>query len=218
MITTPEVILTTVSTDLRESSADTSNRRVSYFNKAVEHVLSEFKWSWARRRHVLDVAGGEESYDLLTEIPDYSVDDGLHIIKIDGAEVFPYSFDNNDDDVSKQYFTLSPDNQTLEFMKDIVGDEVVEIWYYAEHTRVSTYNEALTLKIPPKFGNLVAHYIRFLEHNGKRQRNDARNAMIDYVDLLDKLKPKDASKKASKGPKAIQPVMRYLNFSRRYSR
>lgn len=218
MITTPEIILTKVSNDLRESSVDISNRRVSYFNDAVEQVLSEYKWKWARRKHVLDVSGGEESYDLTDEISDYAVDDGIHIIKIDGAEIFPYSFDNDDDDVSKQHFTLSPDNKTLSFMKDITGTEVVEIWYYAEHTRVASYNTALTLSIPPKVGNLIANYMRFLEHNGKRQRNDARNAMIDYADLLDKLRPKDASKKATKGPNAIQPVMRYFNFTRRYSR
>lgn len=218
MITTPETILQKVSNDLREITTETGSRRVSFFNEAVKHVLGKFKWAWSRKIGTLDVDAGIQEYDLVTEFTDYSILRGVYEVYIDGAKITPSIKEKASEasESAKTYWYLDNDNKTIGFTTTLDGTEDIEITYYATHTDATAYNDTLNLPLPEEIGTLVGIYILFLEHRSKKQRNDARNAMIDFTDLLDDLRPQDASNKGKDLKKTIPPVMSYMGFRRTY--
>lgn len=203
MVLTAEPILQGVSSDLRELTTDTGTRRVAFFNKAVKHVLGKFKWTWSRKTDALTTTVAVQTYDLTTELDDYSPLRGVFKVYQDGEEITA--------------FEMSDDGKSITFVNTIDGAEDIDICYYAEHLDITLHTATLNIPLPEEIGSLVGAYILFLEHRSKKQRNDARNAMIDFTDMLDDLRPQDASNKASAAKKRIQPVMQYMRFKRTYS-
>lgn len=192
---------------------------MSYGNTSVKHILTELKWAWSRKYAILDIDAGVQEYDLTVKITDYSSVRGVYEVYVGGVKLTPIAYDRRENyaETDTQVYYITPDGKSIGFLKTLAGTEVVGIWYYATHTDVALYTTTLNISLPDEIGNLAAHYVKFLVHDGKRQRNDARNAMIDYTDLLDKIRPQDASTKAKDAPKQIPNVMAYHRFRRTYS-
>jgi len=218
MITTLLPILQATSRKLKESSTDTSSLRIGYTNDAIRYILSVFRWGWSKKKKDLTLVASDQEYVLTTEISDYSVIRGIYEIYDGGDKITPVPY-NNTDSVSSsdnQYFYLKPDDITLGFTKTIAGTEDIDIWYYAEWTDVADSTSTLSISIPESMIELIALYIKYLIHDGKRQRFDARNALLDFKQALDTIIPQQASAKIKDQPRRVYNMFSYLGFKRTY--
>ena len=192
MITTAQPILAETSNILNESSTDTSTKRLSYFNRSCKKVFGIARWPWRKRKGTLDTDPGIQEYDLKTEFTDYDVQAGIESVWVGGEKILPMNYDRKADvdTPATQKFYLTPDNRSIGFIKALDGTETVEIWYYAIHTYISASGESLVISIPDDISTAVAQYMKFLVHDGKRQRYDARNALLDFKEEIHTLRPK----------------------------
>lgn len=218
MITTLLPILQAVSRKLKEITTDISSLRIGYSNDSVKFILSVYKWGWSRKKKDLTVHAAIQEYVLTTEITDYSPIRGIFEVYVAGKKIDPVPY-NNKDSVSssdKQYFYLMPDDVTIGFTKTITGTENIDIYYYAEWTDVADSTTTLSVSIPESMLELIALYTKYLIHDGKRQRFDARNALLDYKQALDTLIPQQGSGKIKDQPRRIYNFFSYLGFKRTY--
>lgn len=220
MITTPESCLAAVSRRLKETVTDTSSLRVGYFNDSGKHILSLYKWGWSRRKHDLDVDDGVQTYDLTSEISDYSPERGIWEVYVGGEKIDPVNYDRRDSAVggTQQKFYLDPTDKTIGFTKDLDGTEDIDIWYYASWTDASLYNSTLTLPLPENILILFALYMKHLVHDGKRQRYDARNALLDFQEVLQNIIAQQGSSKIKDLPRHVPKLYAYTGFKRVYER
>ena len=218
MITTLLPILQTVSRKLKETTTDTSSLRIGYANDAIRYLLGVYKWGWSRKKKDLVVVAADQEYVLTTEITDYSTIRGIFEIYSGDDKLDPVPF-NNTASVSsstEQFFYLKPDDITLGFTLSITGTENIDIWYYAEWTNVADSTSTLSISIPESMIELIALYIKYLIHDGKRQRFDSRNALLDFKQALDTLIPQQASAKIKDQPRRVYNMFSYLGFKRTY--
>lgn len=176
------------------------------------------KWGFEKRTGTLTLTASVQTYDLAVQFSDYNPLKGVISVWLGGAKIDSIDYDEKADvsEPASQRFYLDPDNQTIGFRKDIVGDEVIEVVYYAIHTYVSTSAEALTFSIPDEIGIAIVLYMKYLVHEGKRQRYDSRNALLDFKDSIDELRPMAATKKIKDRPRTVGNIFRYNRVRRVY--
>ena len=218
MITTLLPILDVVSRKLNESATDTTTKRIGYSNDAIRHILSLYKWGWSKKKLDLTVVNGTQEYVLTTEATDYSPVRGIYEVYVGGDKIDPVPY-NNKDSVSSstsQYFYLKPDDVTIGFTLDLDGTEDIDIWYYPVWTDAADSTSTLSISIPESMVELIAFYIKYLVHDGRRQRFDARNALLDFKQALDTIIPQQASGKVKDQPRRVYNFFSYLGFKRTY--
>lgn len=215
MITTPQKVLDAVSRRLNEAETDTSAKRLGIFNDAMHHILSMYKWEWARKLHSLAVTAGDEDYILTSVITDYDPTWGVYSVEVAG-QVFPVEYDDRSFFLS-QHFTLEPDMKTMVFTKAFDANTTVPVWYYARHIDVDDPADVLNIPIPEAALTAVVLYMKHLIHDGKRQRNDARNAIIDFQEVIEDLALKNASSKARNQPRVRRNPLQFAGFQRKYA-
>ena len=217
MITTPLPILQECSNLLKELSLDESTRRLGYFTTAVQFVLNEHRWKFPLKKVSLTPVAGQQEYDLATLEPHYNPQWGIYLVVKDGDEMTSGDYETALDS-SEDFFYLTPDHKKLGFSSDIDGTESIDVWLYTTllSSDVSSSSDTLPFEIPETVGTLIARYMKYLVHDGKRQRYDARNALLDYKEQLEQLITQSASTKIKGKPKRIPPLMTSLGFTRRY--
>lgn len=190
LITTAEPILKRVSARLNEKSVVIDTNRLSFFNQAADHVIGYSKWDWAKNQATIVLTENQTTVDLETAISDYNSMWGLADDQSD-----------YDDSIS---ISLSEDNKTLNILQDVAAGTELKLWYYQSHTDVTSATAELLVPFPKEMITALVLYIKHLVHDGKRQRNDARNAILDYQEVMEELVVQGASKKSSSKPKQIQ--------------
>jgi hypothetical protein len=210
MITTPETVLDETSAVINENTTDTTAKRVRLFNRACRKVIHDYKWSFRKKTYTLTTSVGVSTYDLTTLITDYDPVAGL--FAIDG--LYPTEYDFRAD--GGTYYYLTPDNETLGFTFDVTATTYT-ITYYALYVNVAAYNTTLNLSIPDTFKTIIVTYLKHLVHDAKRQRHDARNAIIDYKEQLSDIKLAEASNKISSLPKTVPHIMSFRQMKRSYT-
>ncbi len=218
MVTSAAPVLTEVSQILNESTTDTGTKRLGYFNRSVKKVLSMKKWGFEKRKRTLTLTAGVQTYDLTAQFSDFNTLKGIISVWVGGKKIDSIDYDEKADvsAPATQKFYLEPGNETLGFRKTIVGNETIEVWYYANHTNISTSAEVLTFDIPDEMVLAIAIYIKFLVHDGKRQRFDARNALLDFKEEIDNLRPMAATKKIKDRPRTVGNIFKYNRVRRVY--
>ncbi len=189
LITTALPILTKVSARLNEKTVETGSQRLSFFNQAADHVVGYTKWDWAKKKVTLTLTSNQTEVDLESVISDYNSMWGL-------------SDDESDYDDSVK-ISLSRDNKTLNILQDVVAGTQLVLWYYQSHVDVISATADLNVPLPKEMTTALVLYIKHLVHDAKRQRNDARNAILDYQEVMEELVVQGASKKSSSKPKQI---------------
>lgn len=220
MITTLEPILIEVSRMLGETSTDISTKRIGYVNRAFNYVVSQHKWSARRKEQILPLVAGTSTYDLTSSVNvtdgDYDTEAGIFEIYNGTTQIFPCDYSNRETNSTVELFTLTPDSKTLVFTKGISGTEDYHIWYYAKHTEPASYTTTLKLALPDSFKIPLSTYTKHLVHDGRRQRNDARNCILDVQEQLDDLRFSDAKHRIKGLPRNIPTVMGASRFRRTY--
>lgn len=215
MITTAMPVLVTASAELNEKTTDASGKRVSYFNSAVSHLLSQFKWAWARKKGTITITSDTE-YDLTALFPDYNSSWGIH--SVEGADGKPLSSLDYTErkNFTSPYMSISPDNKSLVLTSTFTIGTVLTVWYYAKCIKVSDPSTTLSLPIPEQMEEALAIYVKYKTHTGKRQRYDARNALLDFKEKLDQLRLQEASNKIQSRPKIVPNFAQQVGLRRRY--
>lgn len=219
MITTLAPILSTLSVKLKEKTADVSTDRISAAISAIRLLLSEHKFSWARKSFTLDVDVGVQEYDLVTEATDYCETWGIYEVYVGGVKIDPIPYENRNNTDNTNWY-LTPDNKSIGFTSDILGTESIVIWYYATIPTASepaTSAVTLNLSIPENVKEAIVYAAKAIVHESKRQRNDARNSWLIYQTEKEKAVQSSASNKAKGLPKFIPNVLSYTGFRRRYT-
>lgn len=218
MITTPAAFLTETSNMLNESTVDNGTKRISYFNRSVRKVLSMKKWGFEKKKGTLTLSAGVQTYSLTTLFSDYNPLKGIVSVWVNGQKIDSVDYDEKADITSPatQKCYLEPDNETIGFRKEIDGTEVIEVLYYANHTAVTASTETLAFDIPDEMILPIALYMKHLVHESKRQRYDSRNALIDFKEEIDNLRPMAASKKMKDRPRVVSNIFRYNRVRRSY--
>lgn len=219
MITTILPLLQTTSRLLKESTTDTSTLRIGYGNDSIRYLLGLYKWSWSCLSHTLDVDADVQEYDLTTEITDYSVDRGIKEVYVAGSKIVPIAYANRGtvSEGNTQRFYLTPDGKTIGFIKTIDGTEDIDIWAYREHTDVAASGTTLNIPLPDNMRLPVSLYMKALIHSGKRQRNDATNALLEFKQALDSIIPQEGAAKIKDAPPTVGNIFNYTGFKRTYS-
>jgi hypothetical protein len=215
MITTAVPILDETSTMLNEPSTITTTARIRAFNRAVRHVLHNYKWAWARKSFTVPVVAGDQEYDLTSELDDYDISHGIYEVWNGSVKIDPVSYDQKSTQVG-QLFYLTPDNKSVGFTQEITGTENYTLWYYATHKNVTASGDTLSVSIADDVVAAVATYLKAIVHGMKRQRNDERNALIDFEKIIDELRPQELSNKAKDLPKVVAHPLGYSGYRRNY--
>lgn len=202
LITTAEPVLKRASARLNEKIVVVDAQRLSFFNQAVDQVLGYSKWDWAKKEATITFDAGQTTVDLETEIADYNSMWGL------SDEASDY-----DDSIKVQ---LSKDNKTLTILQDVAAGDQLKVWYYQAHIDVTSATTTLNVTLPKEVMSALTLYIKHLVHDAKRQRNDARNAILDYQEKMEELVVQGASKKSSSKSKQIQSPL--ANYRRTYAK
>lgn len=215
MITTIEPVLQKISFKLNEGSTDTTAKRISAAVDGVRMLLTEAKFNWAKKTYTLTTTSGIQEYNLETLISDYNQLWGLDSVWVGGKKFSPLTTDQKSQVASSAVY-LSEDVKTLGFFDTIDGTETVSVVYYATFETPTTSSSTLNISIPEDALEAIALAAKAVIHDGKRQRYDARNALIDYQAAKEKVVMQNASNKMRDLPKVITPMMAYRRFSRSY--
>ena len=216
MLTTPEEFFIETSQLLNEGTTDTSAKMVGYFNRAIRRIRKVRAWEWDKRKHDLILSDGVQEYDLTSAITDYNPLWGIIEVYIGGEKAASCLYEKKDE-VSGVAFYLTPDCKTIGFTADIDGTEDIDIWYRPRHIKVTAHNSTLTVALPDDLIDTVALLMKAFKHNGKRQRADYRNTMIDYKEEIEELIMQDAAPKIKDAPQTVTPVLGYYRVKRKYT-
>lgn len=217
MITTPQKALNKVSAKLNELTTITSGQRFEFFNLSVQALLDYSKWKFAKKKHTLSVTT-EAEYDLTSEISDWNPLWGVDIIYVDGDQIFPVDYEDKDLYTNTMKFCFTPDEKSIYFTKELTGSETIEIWYFQRHVDVDETSDTLNVPLPEATLKGITLYMKHLVHDAKRQRNDARNAILDFQEAMEELTMQSASKKAKHSSKAIRSPLQHVGTVRNYAK
>lgn len=215
MLTTPNDFLVELSQMLNEKTTDTSSQRIGYFNRAMRRIKSVRKWSWNKKPHTLTVVADTQEYDLTDEISDYTPSWGVYEIYINGDKADPINY-NLKNIAQGTHWYLKPDTKTIGFTNALDGTEEIIIWYYPQHTKATASNSTLSPELPESILGPACLLMKSFVHGGKRQRNDERNALLDYKEEIDEAVLQDASNKAKDLPQTIPTPLTYMRVKRTY--
>lgn len=185
MITTARSILTEVSSILGETPVNVSNIRFDYFNRAVNFYFSKHPFKFRIKSYDLTTTSDKE-YDLIAKINDYDPTFGVYLVEdSDGTQLEPIDFsERNSYYGNEPAYYLTPDKKTIGFTS-IESGKTYKIYYYAYHLSVSDPDSALNVPIPQTHISAIIHRILFYVYQRRRQRHDARNAMLDFKEELE---------------------------------
>lgn len=218
MITTPAPILEAVSGGLNESTTDTSSKRIIAFNRAMRKFLNYKKFKFAIVEGTLTLVSDTQKYNLLTEFADYDVARGIDEVWIGNDQIFP--IDNQDKEIytETQKFFLTNNGKSIEFTKTLDYDGTnPTIYYYAQHTNIDASTDTLNIPIPEAFQEALVLLVKHFVHDGKRQRNDARNALLDYKDEIKNVAMAEATPNAKHLKKKVVNPLQYRGIRRKYA-
>jgi len=215
MLTTPADFLAETSQLLNESATDTSVKRIGYFNRAMRRVKRMRKWSWNKKSHTLSVSAGVQSYDLTSVISDYNLQWGIYEVYIGGEKVTPSDYSRLSS-VSGTSFGVSPDGKTITFTNTLDGSEDVVIWYSPRHTKATASDSTLSPSVPEDMLGPVCLLMKSYVHDGKRQRNDARNALLDFKEEIEEAILQDSAHKIKDLPHTLPNPLVYNRVRRTY--
>lgn len=220
MINTLEPILIEVSGMLGETSTDISTKRIRYGHRAMKYVISQHKWSARRKEQALAVTAGINTYDLTSSVNvtdgDYDMEAGIYEVYNGTEKLDPCAYANLSGLNSSDMFSLTPDGKSIVLSKTIIGNEDYHVWYYAQYVEPASYTTTLKLKLPDVFIIPLATYVKHLVHDGRRQRTDSRNCLLDVQEQMADLKLSDAKHRVKGLPKSIPTVMGASRFRRNY--
>lgn len=221
MITTATPILKKTSYQLGESSTDTSLKRLEFFNIAVKHTIDQHKWKWTIKDQVLPTVAETQEYDLTSASiitdEDYNMEAGISELYNGTTKIDPVIYQNRGNFSVSDRFYLTPDNKKLGFTKSVTASDSYTVWYYATLNDVSSATTTLNISIPDNMAIAIVSYMKHLVHEYKRQRNDARNCVIDFKEQISELILLDASSKIKGMKKNIPTVTAFANVKRNYS-
>lgn len=219
MITTLQPVLIEVSDLLKEASPDYTAQRQRYAVRSIRRVLMMKKMKWTIKNVALTLVAGTQEYDMTSQAADFSPIRGIYEVWNGDTKLDPVDYDRRADveDDDAQHFYLKPDDKTIGFAKTIAGDETYTVHYYATLTAPSAYTDTLNLSIPEEFLVPIALFTKHLIHEGKRQRYDSRNALLDFKQAMDEIIPQSASSKIKDAPKHIPKLFSYTGFKRTYT-
>ena len=216
MITTAQPILDETSLVLlKESTPDYSLARLTAFKTALNKFLTEYKWSWSRLYVDINLASPETTYDM-SSLPAYNPSWGIDEVEMESKPLIPIDYNSRDQTYSSVRFYMSRDDSTINFTG--TPTSTVRVWYYSVQPTVpASETDTLAMKISENAVHAIALLTQHFVHLGKRQRLDARNALLDYQQEINNLRPQAAANKARQGPRIIPPVMAFSGFRRRYT-
>lgn len=218
MITTPQKVLNKVSAKVNELTTITSGQRFEFLNLSVQALLDYSKWKFAKKKHTLTVVAADQEYDLTSEISDYNPLWGVDIIYVGGEQIYPKPYEDKALYTNVQSFCFLPDEKSIYFTKALDGTEVIEIWYFQRHIDVDETTDALNVSLPEATMKGITLYMKHLIHDAKRQRNDARNAILDFQEAMEELTMQSASKKAKHSSNAIRSPLQHVGAVRNYAK
>lgn len=216
MITTAKPILDEVSLVLlKEPTSDYSTARLTAFKSALDKFLTEYKWKWSILTQDFTLTSPTKSYDM-SALPTYNPSWGMDEIWVGEVLVLPIDYTERFDTFSDLRYYMSRDNMTLYFTE--TPDDEVNAGYYGGQSVVpSSESTSLDIKISPSAQHALALLTQHFVHLGKRQRLDARNALLDYQQEVNNLRPQEGSKKGRHAHKKFQNVMTATSFRRTYT-
>ena len=218
MLTTLQPILIEVSDIMKEATPDYTAQRQRYAVRAVRRILMMKKVKWSLKEKTLTLSAGTQEYDMTSQATDYSPIRGIYEVWNGDTKLDPVNYDRRANvDEDDQLFYLKPDDKTIGFTKAIDGTESYTVHYYATLTAPSTYTDTLNLAIPEEYIVPIALFTKHLIHEGKRQRYDSRNALLDFKQAMDEIIPQAASSKIKDAPKHVPKLFSYTGFRRTYT-
>ena len=212
MIQTARPILQQVSYELGEETTDASSARLSYFNKAVHFYFSKHPWKFRIKSYDLTLTTSKE-YDLTSLISDYDTTFGLYLVEDEnGKQIEPIDFFDKNKTLTDVYYYLTPNKKSIGFTS-VEADKIYKIYYYAVHINVSDADATLNIPIPEAHSKPIQTLILFHVYNRKRQRNDARNAMLDFKEELeDAIVSESKEKSIGNFPRVVPQTRKLLGL------
>lgn len=221
MMTTIATLLAEVSVLLGETTTDVSTARVTMANRAFRHVFQQYSWSFRRKSITITTTAGVQDYDLtnISNVPDgdYDPEFGLYQIWNGTTKLDPVLYEKRSDYTSIDSFTISPDNKTLSFTSTQTSPTAYTIWYYSRHIDSASSTTTMKTSVPESFLLPLGTYVRHLIHERKRQRNDARNMILDFQEQIADLKMSQGKSKAVGLKRNIPTPIQYARLRRRYN-
>lgn len=218
MITTPQTILDKVSSRLNELTTISSGQRFDFLNLSIQALLDYSRWKFAKKKHTLSVVAADQEYDLTSEISDWNPLWGVDTIYVGGSQIFPIDYEDKAKYTNVQKFCFTPDEKSIYFTKALDGTETIEIWYFQRHVDVDEVTDTLNVSLPEATLKGITLYMKHLVHDAKRQRNDARNAILDFQEAMEELTMQHASKKAKHHPNQIRSPLQHVGAVRNYAK
>jgi hypothetical protein len=216
MITTPQEFLDETSAMLKEATTDVSNTRLRYFYRAARKVLSMAKFASTRKPFTLALTAGVQEYDLSLLISDFNPLWGIYEVYVNSEKIDPVDYPTRSQFSSSTRYYYKEDDKTLGFTKIIAGTETIIVYYYPRLVKPTAADTVLNISFPEDMLTSICLYMKHLVHEGKRQRYDSRNALLDFKEEMDTLRPQNASNKARGMPKIVPNIMTTSRFRRRY--
>ena len=221
MITTIEPLLIETSQMLGEGTTDSSTARIGFANRAINYVFQQYTWSFRRKKQTLTTVIDTQEYDLtdssIITDGDYDPTSGVYQVWNGTTKLSPVLFDNVDNYSSTDSYSISPDGKKIIFTSPQTSATSYDVWYYTVHVDVSTKTATLKTSIPDTFKIAICTYIRHLVHDRKRQRNDARNMLLDCQEQISDLRMTQGKQKAQGLKRNIPTPLQYAGFRRSYS-
>lgn len=221
MITTIEPLLIEVSHMLGESTTDSSTSRIGFANRAINYIFQQYAWSFRRKKQTLTTTVNTQEYDLtdssIITDGDYDPTFGIYQVWNGTAKLSPILFDNVDNYSSNDSYSISPDGKKIIFTSPQTSATNYDLWYYAGYVSVASKTTPLKTSIPETFSIAICTYIRHLIHDRKRQRNDARNMLLDCQEQLSDLRMAQGKSKAQGLKRNIPTPLQYAGFRRSYN-
>lgn len=221
MMTTIEPLLIEVSQLLGETTTDISTARIGMCNRAIRHTFEQYSWSFRRKPLALTTTVNVQEYDLTSALivtdNDYDSEFGVYEIWNGTTKIEPIFPENKQNFSSADSYYLSPDNKKINFTLPQTSANTYTVYYYSRHVDVASKTTILKTYIPENFMVPICTYIRHLVHDRKRQRNDARNMILDFQEQISDLKMSQTKSKARGLKKNVSSPLQYVNFKRKYN-
>lgn len=221
MITTIAPIITETSGILNELTEQSESKRLTLVNRAIRATILKFKFKFRIKSVNLSVVSASQEFDLTSSSviasEDYDETSGIYEVYLEGSTTPLAPVDYADRGLVVSGYYLTPDRKTLGFTSEVEYPSTVKVYYLASHKNVAATTDTLNVKLPDAALEPICTYVGYLVHKGKRQRNDARNAILEFQEQVEELRMKDASGGQKYLTKQIKSPFGYTGFRRVYT-